>query len=235
MPVAKHGNRAATSKCGSADVLEALGVRIDLPPVAIGDCINSVGIGFLYAAAMHPALRNASGPRGEIGVRTFFNILGPLTNPAGAKVQLIGVYSASLCPMLADVLRILGSRRALMVHGDNGIDEISTLGKTSISELADRKVTSYVLDAHADLGLPVADISCLAAGETPIENASILQRIIEGRDNGPRADIACLNAAGVLMAAGVVSGLSEGLKRAKELILNGAAADVLRKLRAFSN
>jgi anthranilate phosphoribosyltransferase len=232
--VAKHGNRAATSKCGSADVLEALGVNINLPPAEIGECIESVGIGFLYAFAMHPALRYASGPRKEIGVRTFFNILGPLTNPAGAKVQLIGVYDSSLCQMLANVLRILGSERALMVHGDDGIDEISTLGTTSISELVDGSVHSYVLDAHKDLGIAVPILAELSAGETPLENAVILEDIIQGKDTGPRSDIAALNAAGVFVAASVVESLSDGLLRARELIKNGAAADTLSRLRAFS-
>jgi anthranilate phosphoribosyltransferase len=232
--VAKHGNRAATSKCGSADVLEALGVKLDLPPAAIGECIDSVGIGFLYAVAMHPALRYASAPRKEIGIRTFFNILGPLTNPAGAKVQLIGVFDAALCPMLAAVLKMLGSERVMMVHGDNGLDEISTLGTTSISELADGKVHSYVLDAHKDLGIPVPDLTSLAAGETPAENAEILRGIIEGHDAGPRRDIACLNAAGVLLAAGVVSDLRTGLQRAIELVQSGAASDTLSRLKEFS-
>jgi anthranilate phosphoribosyltransferase len=232
--VAKHGNRAATSKCGSADVLEALGVRLDLPPARIGACIDTVGIGFLYAPAMHPALRFAAAPRKEIGVRTFFNILGPLTNPANAKVQLIGVFDAALCPMLASVLKILGSERAMMVHGDNGLDEISTLGTTSISELVDGEVHSYVLDAAKDLGLPIPDIGELAAGETPLENAQILCGVIEGTDKGARSDIAILNAAGVFVAAGVAATIAEGIDRARELVLSGAALNVLEKLRAFA-
>ena len=233
--VAKHGNRAATSKCGSADVLEALGVRLDLPPSQIGACIEEVGIGFLYAVAMHPALRYASVPRKEIGIRTFFNILGPLTNPAGAKVQLIGVFDKSLCPMIADVLNILGSDRAMMVHGDDGLDEISTLGTTSISELVDGKVSSYTLNACLDLGVPIADIADLAAGETPSENAEILTKVVTGVDVGPRSAIACLNAAGVLVASGVESDLASGLERARDLVASGAAADVLQRLRSFAN
>jgi anthranilate phosphoribosyltransferase len=233
--VAKHGNRAATSKCGSADVLEALGVKLDLSPMLIGECIESVGIGFLFASAMHPALRYASAPRSEIGVRTFFNILGPLTNPAGAKVQLIGVFDRSLCPMLAAVLGKLGSERAMMVHGDNGLDEISTLGTTSISELKNGQVSSYVLDAEHDLGIRRANISELAAGETPQANAEILLSIVDGDDSGPRKDIVCLNAAGVLVAAGVVPDLESGFVRANELIADGYAAETLRKLRAFAD
>jgi anthranilate phosphoribosyltransferase len=232
--VAKHGNRAATSKCGSADVLEALGVKIDLSPAAIGACIETVGIGFLYAQSMHPALRYASGPRKEIGIRTFFNILGPLTNPAGAKVQLIGVFDPALCPMLASVLKILGSERAMMVHGDNGLDEISTLGTTSISELVGGKIKSFVLDAWIDLRIPIAELKDLAAGETPEENAKILKAVVRGKDSGPRRDIACLNAAGVLVAAGVVDNLGQGYLRAVDLVKSGAAADVLHRLRGFS-
>jgi anthranilate phosphoribosyltransferase len=232
--VAKHGNRAATSKCGSADVLEALGVNIDLPPAAIGECIASIGIGFLYAAAMHPALRYASAPRKEIGIRTFFNILGPLTNPADAKVQLIGVYDAALCPMLASVLNILGSKRAMMVHGDDGIDELSTLGTTSVSELIDGNVSSYIFDAHRDLGIAVSKLDDLAAGDTPLENAEILKGVLEGKDAGPRKDIACLNASGVLGAAGVEETLGRGFLRAKDLVESSAAADVLTKLTEYS-
>jgi len=233
--VAKHGNRAATSKCGSADVLEALGVRIDLPPTDIGECINEVGIGFLFAGAMHPALRYAGLPRKEIGIRTFFNVLGPLTNPAGAKVQLIGVFSPTLCPMLAAVLNILGSERAIMVHGDIGMDELSTIGTTSISELAEGKIKSYVLHAAAELGIQEPDISELSAGDTPAENAQILKDIIGGLDKGPRRDIACLNAAGVLVAAGVVDSLVSGYSRAIDIIDSGAAADVLVRLRDFQS
>jgi anthranilate phosphoribosyltransferase len=231
--VAKHGNRAATSKCGSADVLEALGVKLDLTPADIGACIESVGIGFLFAVAMHPALRFASTPRREIGVRTFFNMLGPLTNPAQAKVQLIGVYDPALCPMLAEVLGILGSDRAIMVHGDDGLDELSTLGTTSISELVNGKVSSYSLDASLDLGIPQAKIEDLTAGENSQENAAILLSIIEGKEAGPRRDIVCLNAGGVLKIAGVVPDLGSGFVRAKYLIETGAARDTLEKLRTF--
>jgi len=233
--MAKHGNRAQTSKCGSADVLEALGVRIDLPPHDVGLCIDGVGIGFLYAQAMHPALRYASVPRREIGTRTFFNMLGPLTNPAGAKVQLIGVYDLSLCDMLANVLKNLGSERVLMVHGTHGLDELSTLGETVISELKDSQVKTYTLHAEKDLGLPLASIDDIAAGDTPAENAQMLTDVLQGKDRGPRRDIACLNVAGVLLVAGVVDDLAQGLARARDLIDSGAAYATLEKLRQFTS
>ncbi|HEX5324980.1 MAG TPA: anthranilate phosphoribosyltransferase [Capsulimonadaceae bacterium] len=235
LAMAKHGNRAATSKCGSADVLEALGVRIDLPPHDVGLCIEAVGIGFLYAPAMHPALRYAIGPRKEIGIRTFFNMLGPLTNPAGAKVQLIGVYDLSLCEMLANVLKNLGSERVLMVHGTHGLDELSTLGETVISELKGGRVHNYTLHAEKDLGLPLASIEDIAAGDTPAENAKMLTDVLEGTDRGPKRDIACLNAAGVLLVAGVVDDLAQGLVTASDLIDSGAARATLERLRQFTS
>lgn len=234
LAVAKHGNRAATSKCGSADVLEALGVRLDLPPADVGACIETIGIGFLFAPAMHPSFRYAAGPRKEIGVRTIFNWLGPLTNPAGAKVQLIGVSDGSVCETLAHVLRSLGSERALLVHGTDGLDELSTLGPTQISELRDGQITSYTLDAQADLGLPRATIAHLAGCDSPAENAAVLLSILDGSDTGPRRDIVLLNAAGVLFVAGVVPSLADGLSRASALIDSGAAMSALEKLREFA-
>lgn len=232
--MAKHGNRAASSKCGSADVLEALGVRIDLPPHDVGLCIDSVGIGFLYAPAMHPALRYAAGPRKEIGTRTFFNMLGPLTNPAGAKVQLIGVYDLSLCEMLANVLKNLGSERVLMVHGTHGLDELSTLGETVISELRGGEVRTYNLHAEKELGLPLSSIEDIAAGDSPAENAQMLTDVLEGKDRGARREIACLNAAGVLMVAGVADDLAKGLDLAYDLVDSGAASTTLERLRQFT-
>lgn len=233
--VAKHGNRAATSKCGSADVLEALGVRLDLPPQRIGDCVETVGIGFLFARAMHPSFKYAGPVRTDIGIRTIFNMLGPLTNPAGAPVQLIGVYDGAVCEALAHVLKKLGSHRALLVHGLEGLDEISTLGKTAISELRDGEVTSYVLDAEKDLGIPRTSIEAIAGCDSPAENAEVLVRILEGDDKGPKRDIVLLNAAGVLYVAGVVDTLADGLARAAELVDNGAAAQTLQNLKDFTN
>jgi anthranilate phosphoribosyltransferase len=232
--VAKHGNRAATSKCGSADVLEALGVRLDLPPNQVAQCAESVGIGFLFAPAMHPSFKYAAGPRKEIGIRTIFNLLGPMTNPAQAPVQLIGVYDGAVCEKLAYVLRNLGSHRALLVHGLDGLDEISTLGVTAISELRDGQVTSYTLDAQADLNIPRASIAQLAGGETPLENAEILLGLLRGEDKGPRRDIVLLNAAGVLLVAGIVENWQNGLVRAAELIDTGAALGTLERLQEFT-
>ena len=233
--VAKHGNRAATSKCGSADVLEALGVKLDLPPERIGRCVEEVGIGFLFAPAMHPSFKYAAGPRKEIGIRTIFNLLGPLTNPAGASVQLIGVYDGALCETLAHVLKNLGSHRALLVHGLDGLDELSTLGTTAISELKDGQVTSYTLDAEWDLGIARADIEHLAGCESPAENADVLLHILKGKDRGAKRDIVLLNAAGVLLVAGAEETLEAGMERAAALIDNGAAMAALEHLREFTN
>lgn len=234
LAVAKHGNRAATSKCGSADVLEALGVRLDLPPDRVGECVETVGIGFLFAPAMHPSFKYAAGPRKEIGVRTIFNMLGPLTNPAGASVQLIGVYDGAVCETLAHVLRNLGSHRALLVHGIDGLDELSTLGPTQVSELRDGLVTSYTLDAERDLGLPRATIDQLAGRDSPAENAEVLLGILRGEDKGPRRDIVLLNAAGVLFVSGVTPSLRDGIVRAAELIDNGAARATLKQMQEFT-
>jgi len=235
LAVAKHGNRKATSKCGSADVLEALGVRLDIPPDRVGACVDTVGIGFLFAQAMHPSFRYASAPRSEIGIRTVFNMLGPLTNPAGASCQLIGVYDDGLCEPLAHVLGKLGSKRALLVHGLDGLDEVSTLGKTAVSELNDGVVTSYVLDAEKDCGLPRADVIELAGFDTAEENASALLAVISGEDRGRRRDIVLLNSAAVLRVGGVVEDLRDGIKRSGELIDNGSAVRTLNLLREFTN
>jgi anthranilate phosphoribosyltransferase len=232
--VAKHGNRAATSKCGSADVLEALGVRLDLPPSDVARCIDEVGIGFLYAPAMHPALKYAAVPRREIGVRTFFNVLGPLTNPAGASHQLIGVNDPSLCDLLAKVLLKLGSERCMMVHGLDGLDEISTIGKTLIVELKERKIMSKTVTVE-ELGLKEAKIGDLAAGNTPQDNAEIVKNILDGSDSGARRDIVCINAAAVLMVASIATDFADGYAQSLELVKSGAALDALEKLKAFTN
>ena len=234
LAVAKHGNRAATSKCGSADVLEALGVKLDLSPELVGRCIDEVGIGFLYAPAMHPALKFAAAPRREIGTRTFFNVLGPLTNPAGAKRQLIGVFDPSLCELLALVLQRLGSEACLMVHGMDGLDEISTTAETLMVEMNTNGIAARHVKPN-DLGIATASIQQLAAGETVSDNARILIDVLEGKDSGPKRDIACLNAAGVFVAAGVVAGLHEGYALAVELVLSGKAHRKLLELRSFTD
>ncbi len=231
--VAKHGNRAATSKCGSADVLEALGVKLELSPQLVGRCIDEVGIGFLYAPAMHPALKFAAAPRREIGTRTFFNVLGPLTNPAGAKRQLIGVFDPDLCQLLALVLQRLGSEACLMVHGMDGLDEISTTAETLVVEMSRDKIADRHFRA-SELGIEAATIQQLGAGETATENAAILIGILNGSDAGPKRDIACLNAAGVFVAAGVANGLEEGYALAVELVQSGKALQTLEGLRRFT-
>ena len=235
LAVAKHGNRAATSKCGSADVLEAVGVKLDLPPERLGQCIDEVGIGFLFAPSMHPSFKYAAGPRKEIGIRTIFNLLGPLTNPAQAPVQLIGVYDGTLCETLAHVLKNLGSQRALLVHGVDGLDELSTLGETMVSELKNGEVKSYTLDPEWDLGIARATIEHLAGGESAAENADILLHLLKGRDRGPHRDIVMLNAAGVLYVAGVEESMEDGMERAAALIDSGAALATLETLKEFTN
>jgi len=227
LPVAKHGNRSVSSQCGSADVLEALGVRLDLSPGDVGRCIDEVGIGFLYAPALHPAMRHAIGPRREMGVRTVFNLLGPLTNPAAAGVQLLGVFDPALTEPLAEVLRSLGSRSALVVHGGGGLDELSTLGPNRISRLSDGAVHTTTLDPTS-LGLPPSRLAGLAGGSTT-ENARILRDVLEGQP-GPKRDIVLLNAAAALVAAERTADLAEGLSIAAEAIDSGRARERLDAL-----
>ncbi len=231
--VAKHGNRSVTSKCGSADVLEALGVRLDVSPEAVGRCIDEVGIGFLFARAHHPAMKHAAGPRGELGIRTIFNALGPLTNPAGATRQLIGVYDPSLCPLLAEVLGNLGSEHVLVVHGDGGLDEISTFGPTTVSELNNGSVRTYTLTPDV-LGLPVAAPSDVAAGADSKENAALLRAVLSDGERSPRRDIVLANAAAALYVAGVADTVAEGVTRAADLIASGAAGAKVEALITFT-
>ncbi|GAB4468018.1 MAG: anthranilate phosphoribosyltransferase [Armatimonadaceae bacterium] len=233
VPVAKHGNRSVTSKCGSADVLEALGVRLDLVPEAVGHCIDEIGIGFLFARSHHPAMKYAAPVRAELGFRTVFNLLGPLTNPAGATRQVIGVYDAALCEPLAQVLGKLGAERALVVHGEPGMDEISTLGTSVVAELRDGKVTSYVL-TPAELGLSVAVRESLIGEETPEANAAVLWSVLNGTETGARREIVLANAAAALYVAGVVESLVEGVDRARTVLESGAAAAQVEKFVSFT-
>ncbi len=196
IPVAKHGNRAASSKSGSADVLMALGGNLDLNASQVAACVADVGIGFLYAVNHHPAMRYAIGPRRELGQRTIFNVLGPLTNPAGATHQLIGVYAPELTEPLARVLGTLGTQAAYVVHGADGLDELSTTGVNQVSELRNGQVATYSLNP-ADLGLPRAALDDFVGG-VPEENAQITRDILSGKDRGPRRDIVVLNAAAAL-------------------------------------
>ena len=227
LAVAKHGNRSVSSRCGSADVLEALGVHLDLNADEVGRCIDEIGIGFLYAPNLHPAMKHAVGPRREMGIRTVFNVLGPLTNPARAQVQLLGVYDPSLTERMAEVLRSLDCRSAFVVHGGGGLDELSTLGSNRVSRLADGRVESYNLDPTS-LGLATAQLSDLEGGDAT-ENAQILRDVLSGQ-TGPKRDIVLLNAAAILVAAERVEDLQEGLLLAAEIIDSSAAIERLDAL-----
>jgi anthranilate phosphoribosyltransferase len=228
--VAKHGNRAASSQCGSADVLSALGVNLDLTPEQVGQAIDEVGIGFLFAQKFHPAMRFVGGPRKEIGQRTIFNVLGPLTNPAGAEVQIIGVFDPDLTETMAQVLGELGSRAAFVVHGAGGIDELSTVGPNRVSHLRNGKVTTSTLEAEA-LGLPRGDMAELKGG-TPEDNAKILRGVLSGSLNGTRKNAVLLNAAAALAAES--GDFREGFAQAKLALESGAALKKLEELVEFS-
>ena len=232
IPVAKHGNRSVSSKSGSADVLGALGVNLNVTPEQAAQCVDEVGIGFLFAPAFHPAMRHAIGPRRELGVRTIFNILGPLTNPAGAKRQLMGVFSEDLTMTLAHVLNDLGSERVLVVHGAGGLDELSTLGSNTISELKGGSVETYELDP-TELGLSTADIEEIRGGE-PAENAEITLAILSGGGTRAQREIVMLNAAAALIAGGVAEDFASGLHKAAEVLDSKAGLERLEALAAFS-
>ena len=227
VPVAKHGNRAITSNCGSADLLAELGVNIEVGPETVEDCVRDVGIGFLYAPKLHPAMKHAIGPRRELGVRTVFNMLGPLTNPAGAKGQIIGVFAPELTEPFAEVLRLLGSRRAFVVHGHDGMDEITTTTGTRVSELADGKVRTYDLDPLSFIEEP-ADAAALAGGD-PAANAAVTRRVLGG-EKGPCRDIVCLNAAAAIVAGGKAGDLKQGWQLAQESVDSGKAESALNGL-----
>ncbi|WP_342679363.1 anthranilate phosphoribosyltransferase [Methanofollis sp. UBA420] len=226
VPVVKHGNRGATSRCGSADVLAALGVGLDLGPERAREVVEEVGIVFLYAPAYHPALGRVAGPRSELGIRTVFNLLGPLANPAGAEAQLVGVYSPALVETVAAVLKSLGVGRAMAVHG-SGIDEISTVGPTRVAELREGAVLTYDL-ACEDFGIPPASLSDLAGGDAA-ENAAILGGVLDG-EHGPARDIVLLNAAAAIYLGGRAGCLGDGLRRAKDSIDSGEARQKLDAL-----
>lgn len=219
--VAKHGNRSITSKCGSADVLEAAGVALDLTPDQVGQCIQEVGVGFLFAPALHGAMKYAIGPRREIGIRTVFNILGPLTNPAGANVQVLGVFDKDLTTPLAEVLGKLGSKRALVVHGAGKLDEITTTGTTTVAELKEGKVTTYTVTPE-DFGLKRADVSELQGGSSGEESAAQMRGILSGQQ-GAKRDMVLLNAGAALMVAGKAETIAQGIHLAAEMIDSGKA------------
>jgi len=230
--VAKHGNRAVSSSCGSADVLESFGVNLDLSPQQVGDCIKVNNIGFLFAPALHGAMKHAIGPRKEIGIRTIFNILGPLTNPAGANVQVLGVFSEELIVPLAEVLGKLGSKRALVVHGEGNLDELTITGKTSIAEYNNGSVSTYQITPE-QFGLARASIDELKGGRDAKESAQTMRNILEGK-KGARRDMVLLNAGAALMAADGAEDISAGIIRAAECIDSGKAAATLDALITFS-
>ena len=229
--VAKHGNRAVSSACGSADVLEALGFTLELEPHRIEKSIDELGFGFLFAPSHHPAMRHAAAVRKELATRTVFNVLGPLTNPAGARAQVVGVYSPELVRTIAEVLVRLGASRAYVVHG-GGIDELSPVGPNLVAEVVAGQVRERELDPEAELGIARCSIDELRGG-SPAENAEAIRQVFEGK-NGGRRDAILLNAAGAIAASGHAADLREGLEVARRAIDSGAAGERLELLIAFS-
>lgn len=225
--VVKHGNRSASGRSGSADVLEALGVRLDVPAERLASVLAEAGLCFCFARAHHPAMKNVAEIRQALGIPTVFNLLGPLTNPAGAKRQLLGVYKPELLYLLAETLQRLGSRHAWVVHGTDGMDELSTLATTSVVEVREGRLTRHVVDSR-ELGLPRPRPEELAA-DSPESSARIIRRVLSG-EAGPARDITVLNAAAALLVGGKASSLAEGLRQAQQAVDSGAAARALEAL-----
>ncbi len=232
VPVAKHGNRSVSSHCGSADVFEALGVHVAAPPAVVERCLADAGIAFFFAPTFHPSMKHAGQVRRDLGIRTAFNLLGPLTNPAGATRQLVGVPRPELTELVARALGLLGSERAWVVHGADGLDEISTTGYTKVSEWKNGVVRTFHVHP-ADFGLPKATAADLRGGAAK-QNADIARRLLSGEPGAPR-DIVLLNAGASLFIAGVASSVADGITRSAEAIDSGAAADRLARLVAVSN
>lgn len=237
--VAKHGNRGVTSKCGSADVLEAMGIPVALTAEQSVACLRATGFTFLYAPALHPAMKRVQPIRRALGFRTIFNLAGPLTNPAGAPAQVMGVYAPEKLEIVAGAMAQLGIRCGLVAHARNGIDELALSATDTISVIASDDATPSRTIRRVvhprDAGLLEADLSDLAGGETPAENAALLESILTGATEGPKRDVVLLNAAAALEAAALASNLKEGVARAAEAIESGAAARVIRELRSFSS
>jgi anthranilate phosphoribosyltransferase len=231
--VAKHGNRAMSGTVGGADVLEALGVNIDLAPEAAGACLERVGMVFLFAPRFHPAMRHAAAPRRELGVRTLFNLLGPLANPAGARVQLLGVFAPEWVEPMAQALARLGSTRALVVHGDDGLDEISLTGPTAVAELRAGRVTPYRLTPE-QLGLQSCRLEELVGGDAAA-NAALIRAVLDGSASRPATDVAVLNAGAVIYVAGNAPDLAAGIELARGALRSGRARAVLDGLIAFTH
>lgn len=230
--VAKHGNRSVSSSCGSADVLEAAGVNLDLAPEQVSGCIKQTGIGFLFAPALHGAMKYAIGPRREMGIRTIFNILGPLTNPSGANVQVLGVFAEELTRPLADVLARLGSKRALVVHGEGNLDELTVTGPTLISELKDGRVDSYTITPE-EFGFTRTSLKDLSGGADAEEAAAIMRDVLAGV-KGARRDMVLINSGAALMAAGIAGDMLSGIKAAADCIDSGDALKKLNELIEFT-
>lgn len=232
VPVAKHGNRSVSSSCGSADVLEALGIKIDLGPQKVEKCIETTGFGFMFAPLFHPAMKYAIGPRKELGIRTVFNILGPLTNPAGTQRQVMGVFSDGLTEPLAHVLSNLGVKHAFVVHGEDGLDEITNTDRTKVSEAKDGAVKTYFITPE-NLGFKRAEKGSLAGGNAR-DNVGITLAILKG-EKGPKRDIVLMNAAATLVAGDKAANLNEGVHMASSAIDSGAALKKLEEVKEVSN
>ncbi len=232
LTVAKHGNRAMSSRCGSADVLAELGINVEATPEQVGHCLDEAGIGFLFAPALHGAMKHAIGPRKELGTRTVFNVLGPLTNPAGAKRQLIGVFAADLTETMAAVLGALGSERAFVVHGHDGLDEITLTGPSRVTELSDGETKTFDVTPQ-QFGMHPVDAGALAGGDAA-QNAAILMKVLDG-EAGPCADVVLLNAAAAIVAGGMAEDLKTGVDVARNSIASGQARASLDRLRDVSN
>ena len=231
--VAKHGNRSVSSKCGSADLLEALGVNLNMEQEHLKECLDEIGIAFLFAQKLHPAMKNVAAVRKELGVETIFNILGPLTNPAFATHQMMGVYNRDLLEPLANVLKNLGLKKALVVHGSDGLDEITTTGPTFISEFTGQKIISYEISPE-ELGIPRAHPKDLTGGDLQ-KNLQIFVDVVDGFEKGPKRDIVVFNAAYALYIVEKVKDISEGIKLARESIESGKARKKLEELKEFTN
>lgn len=229
--VAKHGNRWISSRCGSADVLTALGVNVEVAPEVSARCVDEIGLGFLFAPLYHPGTRHAAGPRRELGIRSLFNILGPLSNPAGALRQVMGVFDAGLTPTLAEVFRRLGSAHVLVVAGEDGMDEFSISGPTRVAELREREVRRMTVTPE-DVGLSRAPIEALRGGDAE-ENARIARRVLEG-EKGPARDVVALNAGAVVYASGSADTIEAGVRQAERAIDSGAARAKLDALVAIT-
>ncbi|MBN2104721.1 anthranilate phosphoribosyltransferase [bacterium] len=231
-PIAKHGNRSVSSQCGSADVLKALGVNLQITPEKAGECIDKNAIGFLFAPLLHQAMKYAIGPRREVGVRTIFNILGPLTNPAGAKRQLLGVFNPDLTEPIANVLKNLGSEHVMVVHGEDGMDEITLTGRTRVSELKGGNVNTYMLDPES-FGLKKVSSDDLKGGVAE-HNASIVTGVLKS-EKSARRDMVVLNAGAVIYVGGKAPSIEAGMRMAEEAIDSGAALEKLEMLKRMTN